>query len=540
MPPSDGSLGNWKGSISNLWKATAYPPELHQPFYALPPHDLVVMKILFVGFESESYSLCRLAKRLESDGHKILLMQGDQWHFLSGQTGLQEYFDDHGFERWVNFEAAYERLYEEDWAVDWPYLRQFERDYCESKNLEQLILSDAVMRQYHHFRRPHFTPTSDEQVYYFAELLLKWIERTVEEFDPDLIFNYRRNYFVKNAVAQMALAEGIPIRSLIGSRIGDYHHLVMNFGLGTDDRIRSYLQTTDPSDGAGEAIDVIEQFETTAGGLYDARSQQRVHGQADLVNPREVLVDWARQVKRAGKNVAFREKRKYRFGRGNYFNNYLPLTLVNYTQRAFNKLRYHYTDPFHRSVPDTPFLYFPLHTLPESSTLTLSTEYFERDLIRFVAKELPAGYTLAVKENPNMVGVRPFSYYDDLTELPNVELIDPNVPSKELLRRSEGVCGISGTALLEGTFLGTPAHAFGTPEFLDVLHSHGFDAFEEFVETCRAGNYERPSSVVNYVQYVLDNGRELDLTAVRNDVDSPAFERGIDTIYKLLQADDVL
>jgi hypothetical protein len=40
-----------RGRISNLRKATTYPPELHQPFYAPPQQDLVVMKILFVGFE---------------------------------------------------------------------------------------------------------------------------------------------------------------------------------------------------------------------------------------------------------------------------------------------------------------------------------------------------------------------------------------------------------------------------------------------------------------------------------------------------------
>jgi len=493
------------------------------------------MKLLLVGFESEAYSLCRLAKRLENDGHNVLLMQGDQWHFLSRRADLPAYFDEHGFDRWVDFQTEYERLYEDDWTVDWDYLRAFERAHCEHKNIEQLILSDAVMRQYHHFRRPHFTPVSDDIVYYWTELLLKWIEATIEEFDPDLIFNYRRNYFVKNAVAQIALSEDISIYSLVTSRIGDYHHLVTNFGLGTDDRIASYIRSECPSGKPQAAMEVIEAFETTEGGLYDAAAQRQVHDQDDVVDPRSVLSEWMRQVKRIGKTVAFSEKRKYRFGRGNYFNNYQPLALINYTQRAFNKLRYHYTDPFRRTVPGEPFVYFPLHTLPESSTLTLSTEYFERDLIRFVSKELPAGYTLAVKENPNMIGLRPFSYYDEIDELPNVEVIDPAVPSTTLLRGSEGVCGISGTALLEGTILGTPAHAFGTPEFLDLLHSRGFDTFPEFVDTCEQGTYERPPTVARYVQYVLDHGRELDLTAVRNDIDSPTFERGIDTIQELLR-----
>jgi hypothetical protein len=173
--------------------------------------------------------------------------------------------------------------------------------------------------------------------------------------------------------------------------------------------------------------------------------------------------------------------------------------------------------------------------LPESSTLTRSTEYFEEDLIRFISKELPAGWLLAVKENPNMVGIRPYSVYEELKRIPNVELIDPTVPSKSLIEQSEGTCGVSGTALLEAALLGKPTHAFGQPEFLDVIGSTGHDAFSGFVSRCKMKEtIQNPERAIRYIQYVLDHGQEFNLYMLRNKQGSPEFERGINVVYEML------
>jgi hypothetical protein len=167
--------------------------------------------------------------------------------------------------------------------------------------------------------------------------------------------------------------------------------------------------------------------------------------------------------------------------------------------------------------------------------LTRSTEYFEEDLIRFISKELPAGWLLAVKENPNMVGIRPYSVYEELKRIPNVELIDPTVPSKSLIEQSEGTCGVSGTALLEAALLGKPTHAFGQPEFLDVIGSTGHDAFPGFVDRCRDGApNDNPDRATRYLQYVLDCGREVDLYKLRNKQHTAEFEDGIEIVYDML------
>jgi capsule polysaccharide export protein KpsC/LpsZ len=181
-------------------------------------------------------------------------------------------------------------------------------------------------------------------------------------------------------------------------------------------------------------------------------------------------------------------------------------------------------------------VYVPLHTLPESSTLTLSTEYYEADLVRFMAKELPATVDIVVKENPNMIGTRPFAYYETLATIPNVHLLDPTVQSKRLIREARGVCGISGTALLEAAMLETPTHHFGSPEFEAVLDYEGHEEFSQFASACAEGRASRnPERVERYVQYVMNEGREIPLTSIRTDPGSKAWKNGTRTVYELFE-----
>lgn len=499
------------------------------------------MNILLVGYETESCSLSLVGKRLEDDGHDVLLVLGDYHNFINNES-IRRFIRRHGVDNWVNFSDEYQSMYRSRWDVDWDYLEEFERTYCANKNFQQLLLTDPLLSRHHHHRRPYYTPIeSPELVHWWAEQLLRWIVDVVDEFDPDAIFTYKRNYFVKNALAQMAFSLEIPMLTLIHSRINDYCHLTRHFGYGADPDARPYLEADsteiDTTQAEAYASEYTDSSESAS--LYDATSQQLIRD-GRLFTTTGVIRNLAGQfTNHLKRRVLYRKKRKYRgWFRGNHFDSHTPHVLENEVRKARNRLRYIHANPFSRSVPDRPFVYFPLHMLPESATLTLSTEYFETDLVRYVSKELPVGMQLAVKENPNMVGSRPFDVYSELSDLPNVRLMDPVVPSKSLITRSEGVCSISGTALLEAAILGKPTHAFGLPEFLDVVDFAGHDEFSQFVRACRSDGFEtNPELSVRYVQYVFDEGREVSLYKLRNKQTSPEFSDGIDVVYDMLSAE---
>ena len=109
---------------------------------------------------------------------------------------------------------------------------------------------------------------------------------------------------------------------------------------------------------------------------------------------------------------------------------------------------------------DIPFLYYSLHLEPER-VLLLGAKYLTNQIsvIENIAKSLPVGYKLVVKEHPFQYqqGWRPIQFYKDILNLPNVILVHPLIKSDELIKKSSLVISIRGTTSLEATIFGKPS-----------------------------------------------------------------------------------
>lgn len=137
---------------------------------------------------------------------------------------------------------------------------------------------------------------------------------------------------------------------------------------------------------------------------------------------------------------------------------------------------------------DQPFVYLPLHFTPEISTLTHGLRYEDqRLLVSNLAKYLPSGLVLYVKEHTSMPGRRPMRFYRDVAEHFNVRLIDPRVSTFDLIRKAKAVATVTGTAGWEAFVFGKPVIVLGNVffnEFPNVLHLNIDDDTAE-----RIGNY---------------------------------------------------
>lgn len=103
------------------------------------------------------------------------------------------------------------------------------------------------------------------------------------------------------------------------------------------------------------------------------------------------------------------------------------------------------------------FAYLPLHFEPEISTLTVS-KHDQRVLIDLAARQIPAGWRLAVKDHPAMVAQRPAGYFAELlARYPNLVVIEAGVSSQVLIARCRLVLTMSGTVVVEALALGRPA-----------------------------------------------------------------------------------
>lgn len=133
-------------------------------------------------------------------------------------------------------------------------------------------------------------------------------------------------------------------------------------------------------------------------------------------------------------------------------------------------------------VPDEDFLLYPLHFHPEASTSILAGDYVdELSVIRAVAFRLPTHVKLYVKEHPSAMALQPLWFYKQLSRLPNVRLLSPDLNTKSLIRKSRGVVTLTSTAGFEGAVLNKPVLAFGNVfyrYFPNVRTVEGFDDIE--------------------------------------------------------------
>jgi capsule polysaccharide modification protein KpsS len=112
---------------------------------------------------------------------------------------------------------------------------------------------------------------------------------------------------------------------------------------------------------------------------------------------------------------------------------------------------------------DEKFIYFPM-AVDEERNLLIAAPYYTNQLevIRHIAKSLPIGFKLYVKENPN----QKIRYWRDIEEykaimaIPNVSLFQPNVPAETLFQHCSLVISIGGSSGLDAAFYEKPSIIF--------------------------------------------------------------------------------
>ena len=113
-------------------------------------------------------------------------------------------------------------------------------------------------------------------------------------------------------------------------------------------------------------------------------------------------------------------------------------------------------------VMDEKFVLYPLHFHPEASSSIWASDYVdELNTVKAIAFRLPASVKLYVKEHPSAVALQPLSFYKQLNSLPNVKLLAPQLPTKEIIRRSAGVVTLTSTVGFEAAVLNKPVITLG-------------------------------------------------------------------------------
>lgn len=113
-------------------------------------------------------------------------------------------------------------------------------------------------------------------------------------------------------------------------------------------------------------------------------------------------------------------------------------------------------------VAGEKYVLFPLHYQPEASTSVRAPWYIDQaGLIASIARALPAGYRLYVKEHGFRLGGRPDAELRQIAAVPGVRLVPPGSDTHRLIGNAACVATITGTMGWEALLMNVPVVVFG-------------------------------------------------------------------------------
>lgn len=117
-----------------------------------------------------------------------------------------------------------------------------------------------------------------------------------------------------------------------------------------------------------------------------------------------------------------------------------------------------------------PFVFMALQMEPEVLLSSQTPEFYDQiAMIHQVAKELPVGTYLAIKDHVPALGYRDLNFYRMLDTMPNVILIDPSEFAIPLIRRARAVVSLLGRSAFEAAAFGIPVLTYSPSPFFGYL-----------------------------------------------------------------------
>jgi len=113
---------------------------------------------------------------------------------------------------------------------------------------------------------------------------------------------------------------------------------------------------------------------------------------------------------------------------------------------------------------DRRYVYFPLHVTDDYKIKRVIPHCADQaSIIEQVARSLPHGYDLVVKEHPMAIGRTPCALIRRLHRSRNIRVVAPRTSSHDLIRDAVGVAVISSTVGLEALLYNKPVLTLGQP-----------------------------------------------------------------------------
>ncbi len=321
---------------------------------------------------------------------------------------------------------------------DIEYLNKFEKRY--SINIWQLGFNERIFYYYNDFYK-----FSQNEILSILEQECKLYETILDETNPDFLITSETALHQQHLFYEICKKRGIKILMLNQSKLG--YKCIISQELHKTDFMPKLEYVESKKRSFDELLNELKSYDSTKQTKFYTQN----FGKSKLSKLKAVF--------------------EYVFNSDNsnihtnflyYGRNKIKVLIKNIIYLIQIKIRKSFIDKnlefeIHN---DEKFVLFTLNQEPERSILIATPFYTNQlEVIRHVAKSLPPGYKLYVKEHFSQVlrEWRKISYYKEILEIPNVRLYHPSVNIEKFYEKSSLVISIGGTTPFQAAFFQKPS-----------------------------------------------------------------------------------
>jgi hypothetical protein len=367
-------------------------------------------------------------------------------------------------------------------------------------NFNELILTDRIHKKNQNLR------------YVLARFIFS-LKDYLKSNEIDSVFGYAVSDSITYGCYKLCKQLNIPYYFLIGSKIQDYFYISSNLnGYPETSNIQS-LSIKESKKLIKRVVQdqVSPKYASDKSMLANKPLLQSLKSMTSLLSARILQKNKYLDVEMALKTALIRKCRQ---------------------QLSFMELK-RLSENF-ENLNNKKFIYFPLHLHPETATLIWGRWIHDQlELIKIISRVIPNDCYIFVKEHKVAAGRHELGFYQKISNLPNVKILEMNTNSFEISSWASAVATISGTAGFEALCQNKKVLLFGDADYANlpnVIKCYDLSKIRENVtQAFSLPNLENSDIFENhvfleYVQMKLNSSIALDDYSA-NSVDSDLISK---------------
>lgn len=395
-------------------------------------------------------------------------------------------------------------------------IRAYEKSVGNPTLWEPIICDRRVYLGKHCKERQDYHPSfTHEQMLSILQVVFEELERLIDEVKPDVVLSLDPVTFGDYTLYLLCKAKNIPMLFFRTTKIGNYVEFSSSM-FGCSPHIYRLFQEYEKGSLTDEWIDEASAYLKSTrkahiryeGMILTPSKRKKAKSKGNVVG--SIIKDLRDEVKYL---VKYR-KDHHIPGR---FTPFVYSKCISPFKAKLRNWQYsrHYVSPDQLGSMD--FAFYPLQSEPEISTLIWGKPYMNHiETIRNIARSLPVGMKLLVKEHPRSLGYRTSGYYRKLLEIPNVVLSNPDGDVRSLIEKSKIVVCVSTFVAFEAVLYKRPSIMLGGPRSFCILpdsmirYVHSLnDLAVEIADLIE--NYEyKENSLINYIAATMRGAIPID------------------------------